>query len=146
MIKFPYLEFRAYAHATEDLSKVKEALLFIGKNKKEASGLKEQKLSGYFGNPIVLLVLRLKDKKDISAFWERVLSISSIKELLLQELEQRVDKENNFYIRFDKQAAFNKEIKFTRGDDAIRVRAKIIVYPSSHAKAVEELRNFLGKF
>jgi hypothetical protein len=146
MINFSYLEFRTYAHATEDLSKVKEALLFIGKNKKEASEVKEQKLSGYFRNPIVLLELRLKDKKDILAFWGRVLSISSIKELLLHELEQRVDKENNFYIRFDKQVAFNKEIKLTRGDDAIRIRTKIITYPSSYLKVLEELRNFLLKF
>lgn len=147
MIKFPYLEFRTYSHATEDLPKVKEALSFIiGRNKKGANEIGERKLLGYFGNPIILLELRLKDKKGILAFWKRILSIPPIKELLLQELEQRVDKENNFYIRFDKQAAFNKEIKIARGDDTIRVRAKIIVYPSSRTRAIEEIHNFLFKF
>jgi len=83
---FHWVELRTFCHATEERERVEHALRF-------ASGGGEIQASpteGQHGNPILILVTRLEDRKAIAAFWDRATS----KEHALawrKNLEDRVD-------------------------------------------------------
>ena len=57
-----------------------------------------------------------------------------------------MDENGNLFLRFDKQLAYDEELKLTYSGDAIHVRIKIASYPVSKENAVnvaKKLFNFL---
>jgi len=120
-----YIEIRFFAHATEDPEKVVTAARNIfPTNFANEIAFKKSKLEGHYGNPIITFEARVKDKKVIKAFLENLaLKLSSLeKESLLTNIEKCFEK-GSLYIRFDKQAAFDGEIKFC-AVDPIHIRLK----------------------
>ncbi|MEW6069219.1 MAG: RNA-binding domain-containing protein, partial [Candidatus Thermoplasmatota archaeon] len=67
----------------------------------------------------------------------------AIIETLKEGLELRVDDERNFYMRFDKQKAFEEEYQLAEGEDTIATRCKLKVFPAEKAHAVLKLKEFL---
>ncbi len=124
-MKFPiaYVDMRFSAHATEDPEKVKKAAynLFPTSHIQEIE-FKKNAAKGYYGNPIILLETRIKNRELIKAFVEKLFaSLSEFdKETILKESELFVDR-SNLYLRFDKQAALEGMFKL-RKDDPIHIR------------------------
>ena len=56
---------------------------------------------------------------------------------VLEELDERVDDNCSFFLRLDKQAAFNGLVRLGEG---ITLRAKVEAYPAKHEKAVANAR------
>ena len=57
-----------------------------------------------------------------------------------------MDEKGNLFLRFDKQSAFDENLKLTYSGDAIHVRIKIASYPVSKENAIKiakKLFNFL---
>lgn len=127
MSKIPvtFIEIRLFAHATEDLNKVAEAVKQIfPKDYTEEVEFKRTNLKGHYGNPITLFETKIKGGKIIRAFVDSLFSRISImdKENLLRDIGLHVEK-GSLYLRLDKQAALCGEIKLcTR--DPIRVRIR----------------------
>ena len=114
------------AHATEEEAKVLDAVRRIMPQALvENVVFKKTKADGHHGNPIVVFEAKIMDKNMVKAFVENMASnLGALdKETLLNEVEKHVEK-GNFYVRLDKQAAFQGEFKLAIADP-IRVRLRL---------------------
>lgn len=147
MATFHYLSLRAFAHETEDPARVRAALQHAAGDADLA--IEETVVEGSHKNAIRILEAQLKSAPaakrvfgalatDDPAGWER----------LLREVEHRVDENLNFYVRLDKQAAYQGRTLLAAGDDAITIRGKIRSFQSKRSGgaqqgALQDLRAFL---
>jgi RNA binding exosome subunit len=124
---------RTFAHATEDISRVKSALeLFLPEDCEIKTNMKK----GHFGNPITVLEAKL-EKRYCESFLDVLRSLPKDQLLRLKdELKRHFDDDCNFYIRFDKQSAYEGDIKLAETEDSIAAKMKIVSYPSSRENAV----------
>jgi RNA-binding protein len=142
-----HITLRVLAHATEDISRVREALDFFlsGAGVREENKLIEElRAEGHHGNPINIFSVQLKRKADCLNFARFVRDRFSEKDVakLREEMPERLDADQVFHLRFDKQAAYLQQVKLTNSSDAITAKVKIETYPKNREKAgaiVEEL-------
>jgi len=127
------LAFRTFVHATEDEGRVEQAV----RNASGAEELSHSKSEGYHGNPITILETRITNAKAVKRFFDS-LDRADI-ERLLETLERRVDEESFFFMRLDKQAAYEGRMVLADHDDIISVRGKIKSYPQSRENALKVL-------
>ena len=128
-----YITFRASVHATESDDRVKTALsLFLFDNK-----INESQTEGHFGNPITLLHGQIKGK-DCARFIDNLKSCLPEFELkkLSNERCERIDDECCLHIRFDKQAAFEGQVRLATTADTITAKIKLRAYPANYEKAL----------
>lgn len=91
-----YVDVRFFAHATEDLEKVVEAVQRVLPAKYlENVEFGRRNLRGHYGNPIVVFEARLKGKEMIQAFMENLAAnLNTLdKETLLRDIAKRTEKE-----------------------------------------------------
>ena len=122
---FPYLiEVSVIGHATENLKKIKKAVLnIIPEEERAIAPFSIEELEGHHGNPIFMIKTTLRDlKRNFLEFLFKALSYED-KIKLFNEINAHVDEECNLYIRLDKQAAFMGEAKIKQ-EDPIRLRMK----------------------
>ena len=142
-----HITLRVLAHATEDVSRVREALDFFlsGVGVREDSELIEElQAEGHHGNPITILSVQLKKKAECMDFAHFVREHFSEEDVawIREEMPERLDEDQVFHLRFDKQAAYLQQVKLTYSSDAITAKIKIETYPKNREKAgviVEEL-------
>lgn len=146
-----YINLRVIAHSTEDYSRVRAALdLFLrnatGKSENEVTDelVEVTDIEGHYGNSSVMLSSQITRKSDsvrLARFIREQMSPEDI-ELLCDEMPDRLDDEQVFHMRFDKQAAFLGDLALCSSSDAITVKVKIATYPKNRLRAgqiVEEL-------
>lgn len=141
MPDFHHVNFRTFAHATEDIGKVKRALALVAAD----APTTDTAVEGSHGNPIVIVEATLSRAAEIRAFWARVAEAGHLPQLLA-EVESRLDEGGVFFMRFSKQAAFEGRLELARDDDAIQVRAKPASFPASREGARTTLLRALEKF
>ena len=131
---------RTFAHVTEDVSRVKFALeLFLP----EDCEIKTTMNKGHFGNPIKVLEAKL-EKRYCKSFLDILGRLSKAQLLgLKDELKRHFDDDCNFYIRFDKQSAYEGDIKLAETEDSIAAKMKIVSYPSRRENAVMFMERLL---
>ena len=120
-----YVDIRFSGHATEDLPKVIDAVhRVLPADHIDDIAFRKKTLRGHYGNPITLFDTRIKKKKVVDALVDHLFSSlnEQDKEGLLREIDQHVE-EGSLYIRLDKQAAFQGEMKLGSADP-IRVRIR----------------------
>lgn len=146
-----YINLRVIAHSTEDLSRVRGALDFFLRN---ATGMSDNDVTdelvevtdieGHYGNPSVMLSSQISRKSDsvkLARFIRANMSPEDV-ENLRSEMPDRLDDDQLFHMRFDKQAAFMGKLALSSSSDAITVKVKIATYPKNRLQAgiiVEEL-------
>jgi RNA binding exosome subunit len=142
-MEFPFraANISTFAHATEDEKKVLKAL---GVLLPEGVDVSKTKLKGHYGNIIFTLTASTEQRKLVREFWVRITTKLSDGELnmLRAAVPESVDEKCNLHLRFDKQLAYEGELAFTKGGDAIHVRLKLAAYPAKHevaTKLVQEL-------
>ena len=143
-IKIKEIQIYCNCHATEDLEKVEQAILnIIPEDIRGKVETRITKTQGHAGNSIILIELKINHNKLInSALNYLVKKISDIdKEYLYQVKDNHLDKNNCFYIRFDKQAAFNDILNLDNGDNTIRLMIKFILYKREINKIFNSLEN-----
>lgn len=133
-----YIYFRCFAHATEDVDKVRKAMSFITGHDK----FEETEEKGYYGNRIVILQLQIKKKSEILRFWRRMKDMGIVDEIL-PILDELVDDHGMLYLRFDKQQAYLERAALTTGGDAIAMHAKIESYPMKKERAIENFKKYV---
>jgi RNA binding exosome subunit len=139
-VKGPFqgLHARTLSHATEDLEKVKLALLTaVG-----SDDITVSRTDGLHGNPIVVLESHVDDDETIHRFFDR-LSSDDLGEIL-RTLEARMDDKCNLFIKLDKQAAFNGTVKLGRNDDVVSVRLRVRAFPAKLSIASAIVIEFIG--
>lgn len=140
MTDFHYLRFRTFAHATEELDRVREALRFAAGGEPEVEVTEAQ---GHHRNPIRILTCEHDQAGPIDAFWERLADEPGIVRTLRNDLDDRLDDDCNLYLRLSKQSAARERLGMATTDDVIRVKAKVAAYPAKPEAARETLGEYL---
>ena len=105
-------------HATEDFQKIAEPLNDLFAIEKE--DIAKQELSGHFGNPILMLHVKVK-KKRADQFIKKLVSLIPRETMseLLTNIEEQIF-ESSMYMRFSKQNLV-KKILTLEEKDPIRI-------------------------
>lgn len=138
----------AFCHATEDAGKVKEAIRGLTPfdwEKRKDLAIESERLEGQFGNPIISLTLNL-DGKDCAAAFKHIIKglPEGEAELVARTVGERTDDNCFFYIRLDKQAAFDKSARLGK-IDVVQFSAKLAAYPAKKENAILSARKLLGE-
>jgi len=137
-VPFHYIDLRTFCYATEDEKRVEEAIrAFLP----EEFDLDRMENTGHHGDRIVVLSARVETADAMRHVLDRLAELDTI-DRVLDELDERVDDNCSFFMRLDKQAAFQDEIRL---GDGITLRAKVEAYPAKHEAAVENAREALAK-
>ena len=140
-IPIGYIDIRVFAHATEEVDKVLNAVRnILPPELIDIVAFKKTNLTGHHGNPIILFETRIKEKNAAQTVFEKLsLGLSTLdKELLNSEIKQHLDK-GNLYVRFDKQSAYLNELKLS-STDSIHFR----IHFKKHSQ--EEVTDICRKF
>ncbi len=131
-----------FAHATEDEDKVLDAVRrLLPPAHTEDISFTKTRAQGHHGNPIIMFEAKIKQKDVVKAVVENMASnLSHLdKETLMNQIGKHVEK-SSFYLRLDKQAAFEGEFRMTLGDP-IRVRLR---FKKSRLEDVVEICREIG--
>ncbi len=113
-----YIDVRVFAHATEDEEKVLASVRnTLPEELTQDASFQKNNLSGHHGNPILVFETTLTDKQAVPLVLDKIgKKVSSLdKETLERDLKLHLEK-RNLYLRFDKQAAYLGELRFTSND------------------------------
>ena len=113
-----YVDVRVFAHATEDAEKVLAAVRnILPVELGESVVFQKTCLTGHHGNPIVLFEAKLTDKQVLPGVLEKIGAGLPVldKETLDSDLKLHLEK-RNLYLRFDKQSAYQGEVRFSQND------------------------------
>ncbi len=141
MALFSHIYFRIFCYPTEEIHRVKDALLFVafGETIPDEINLHEIQTSSVSKTPIFIYELMLKEKHHINDFLEKI-----HKHISVSKLEKRIDNKCFLYLRLDKQKAYKKRICFSDAGDTIYCKAKIQVYPTKKTVAIKKIRNYFS--
>ncbi|MGP3668152.1 MAG: RNA-binding domain-containing protein [Candidatus Bathyarchaeota archaeon] len=139
------VEVRVISHATENIEKVLESLKNVLTSEVYSGvNFSEEKLEGHHGNPIVLVKTKVYSKsyarKIIYNVFSRLEDFD--RNLLLKRLEDNIDEDGNFYLRLDKQAAYNGVFKVS-SSDPIHLKIKLTVPRRQREKISEFFRKMI---
>ena len=132
-VPFHYIDLRTFCYATEDEKRVEDALRHFLPEEFELDRVTN---TGHHGDRIVVLSARVENADGMRVVLDRLAELDSI-DRVLEELDDRVDDNCSFFLRLDKQAAFNGLVRLGEG---ITLRAKVEAYPAKHEKAVANAR------
>lgn len=130
---------RTFCHATEDSSKIEQALEFL----LPGGTASKSKTTGHHGNPIVVYELRTDRKSEARGFWKRFVDSIAGNDILA-ELDSMIDEDCVLHTRLDKQKAYLGEIEMVKHEDVIAVSSKIESYPKKREIAIKNAREFFG--
>ena len=132
-VPFHYIDLRTFCYATEDEKRVEEALRQFLPEEFEIDRVEN---TGHHGDRIVILSARVETADGMRVVLDQLAALDTI-DRVLEELDERVDDNCSFFLRLDKQAAFNGLVRLGEG---ITLRAKVEAYPAKHEKAVANAR------
>ena len=119
-------------HATEDINNNLLALYsLIPEKALEESEYMEDQLEGGYGNSISFIQYSTRHKKNINLIMKNIskkIPLEEKKNLFLDFKNRFEQKKKNFYIRFDKEEAFQNRFVITNSSNAIKVTIKLNSY------------------
>ncbi|MFP4655916.1 MAG: RNA-binding protein [Methanohalobium sp.] len=146
-----YITLRATAHATEEKSRVKKSLdLFLlnslGNNTDTYQFVESLDVEGHYGNPITLYNSKLSRKYECNKLVMFIKENLSSSELatLCKEIPERLDEEQMFHLRFNKQEAYLGRVVLSSSSDAIIVKMKVATYPKNWGQARKNVEDLFG--
>ena len=114
---------------------------------KEKIAIQKQTAFGFSDRRISIFEVALVKNRHIKAFLENLLpKISATdKQMLLRQLESRIDDQASFFVRFDKESlAKRNDLIVTDSGSCYHVKIKIAAYPSNKANAMKIVRELMN--
>lgn len=136
-----YIVFRTQAHATEDVSRVREALEHV---LPAGTPIESEETVGYFDNPITILTAVIDKKKAAESYMDFLRTKMDPADLneLIKELPERVNDDCDFYVKLSKQDAYLGDVRLMYAEDAIAIRMRIAAYPAKYESALKTVREY----
>lgn len=100
-------------------------------------------LESHHGGTVLLIECVLERARDVRATLQRILDLPGARDLLRASLEARTDDDGVFYLRVQKQEAYNGRLSLTTGEDCVQLRLKLEHYPASRDAALVDLARLL---
>ncbi|NJE30632.1 RNA-binding protein [Thermococcus sp. 18S1] len=146
-IRAHHIRITTFIHATEDEDKVLEAIAtFIPEEIDDEDVIFDiDETTGFFGNPIKVVNVEIKRSKAVRMFIDYFKGLLSEgdRRYLLDHLDEKVDEEGTFYVRFNKQKAYLGEPEIDEGPDVVQVRIKVKAFPMKKEAVVKAVREWL---
>ncbi|THE66529.1 RNA-binding protein [Salinadaptatus halalkaliphilus] len=142
-IPLHYVDLRTFCYATEDQKRVEEALrTFLPDGEdEEPFDLERVESEGHYGDRILVLSARVETADDVRYVLSRLADLETFDDLI-DELDERVTDNTELFLRLDKQAAFEGEVRL---GDGITFRGKVEAYPAKKEQAVENAEEVLER-
>ncbi|WP_049927214.1 RNA-binding protein [Halopiger goleimassiliensis] len=141
-IPLHYVDLRTFCYATEDEKRVEQALrTFLPGDEEDPFEIERMENEGHYGDRILVLSARVENADDVRHVLSRLADLENF-ETLLAELDERVTENTELFLRLDKQAAFNGEVRLGEG---ITFRGKVEAYPAKKEQAVENAEEVLER-
>ena len=141
LTEIAWVEYEGSVHATEDFEKVSTAFRNLLPPTLNDVTLQQTELRGYHGNPVIFLNLRIENRDQIFKLMTHLSTIfnHAEKQKLAREVTQRIDPDNIFYLRVDKQKAYQGELIPAQGDNTILIKVKFRQYVKNSEKINKKL-------
>ena len=136
-VPFHYLDVRAFCYATEDCSRVEVAIRNLLPSDTE---LTRENSSGHHGDPITVYTARIETADEMRVILNHLLTFDTIEKVTVA-LAERVADDCSFFMRIDKQRAYDGEIVLGPG---IQIRGKVEAYPANRENALSNLESYLA--
>ncbi len=141
-IPLHYVDLRTFCYATEDEKRVEEALrTFLPEGDEEPFAIERAESEGHYGDRILVLSARVESADDVRHVLSRLADLDEF-DRLIDELDERVTENTELFLRLDKQAAFQGDVRI---GDGITFRAKVEAYPAKKEQAVENAEEVLER-
>ncbi|ELY57445.1 RNA-binding protein [Natronolimnohabitans innermongolicus] len=149
-IPLHYVDLRTFCYATEDEKRVEQALrtFLPGGETKDADEHEDEPFEierteseGHYGDRILVLSARVENADDVRHVLSRLADLESF-DTLIDELDDRVTENTELFLRLDKQAAFEGDVRLGEG---ITFRGKVEAYPAKKEQAVENAEEVLER-
>ncbi|MBI2141728.1 hypothetical protein HYU16_04890 [Candidatus Woesearchaeota archaeon] len=114
---------------------------------KEKARINRQTALGFGDRKIVVLEVSLAKDRQVKAFLDNLIQRlpETQKQLLVRQLDSRVDDDANFFVRFEKETlAKHRELLLTDGGNCYHVKIKVAAFPATRKKAIETVKDFLS--
>ncbi len=137
------LDLRASVHATEVRERVAKALMeLVPGDLRSSITLEVISHEGYYGNPIEVLTINIRDPQAAARTLNYILSRigEQGRNTLEKTLEDRVESSGDLYFRVNKQKAYLGFLEVDEGDDVVRVHVR---FSGGRRKAIAYYRGVL---
>ena len=135
-----YIDVQVFAHATEDPEKVLIAVRnILPEELSEHAVFQKTSLTGHHTNPITLFRTKLTDKQALPTALQKIgAGLAALDKVTLDRNMKLHLEKGNLYLRFDKQSAYQSEIRFSQNDP---IRFKIHFKNKTAEEIMEICRN-----
>ncbi|GAB4316968.1 MAG: RNA-binding protein [Methanobacteriaceae archaeon] len=136
------ISYRVFVYGTENEEKVREAIKTLFSNSLPNKDTNQ----GYYGNDVLILHEKIDKKKNIKDFIKKFQTLDfDVKNQIIKELNKKIDKKGNLFLRFDKQEAYLGNLVVVEHGDSIHLKIKIAAYPAKKDKAIKITKEMLGE-
>jgi RNA binding exosome subunit len=112
----------------------------------EKLALEESNATGFNERKIKIIELTLEKEKHTNKFMTFLLKKlpDEQKQLLMRQLDSRIDNDLYFYIRLDKQKLIEEDtFRVTDSGDCYHIKISVAAFPSTKEKAIIVMKEFL---
>ncbi|MGQ9679787.1 MAG: RNA-binding domain-containing protein [Candidatus Bathyarchaeia archaeon] len=141
-VKIRFAEVSAFSYATEDESKVIDAALNVIGRELVDSTPQIRKLTGYYNDPILSITFKITHTAE-RMFMKLIGRLSTFNaSKIMEEVGERTDPAGNFYLRLDKQKAY-QGVLVPNESDPIRIKIRFNI--SYSVDPVEAISTYISK-
>lgn len=136
-VSFHWVRIQTFCYATERQDLLEDTL-------KELLGdmeFEEEIVESEHGNTMMILESRITKQREFEELFSRL--GKDIVDQLLENLEDRIDEDDVFYLRLDKQKAVQGIYEIAHHGDVMSIFGKIQAHPAKKDVAVKVMREFL---
>ncbi len=146
-----FVEIRVFCKEDEDELKITQTLLtLVPINFEDEKIVVHRKVAmGFNERKIIILTIELKKDRHINLFIKKLFSklTAEQRELIIKQIDSRVDDELNFFLRLDKPALMkNEKFKITDTGNCFHIRINVAAYPSKREVAKKIMQEALLKY
>jgi len=136
-VTFHWIRVQTFCYATEKQDLIEDTL-------KELLGdieFEEEITESEHGNTMMILETRITKQKEFIELFTKL--GNDILSYIDENIEERVDDDDMFYLRLDKQKAVQGVYEVAHHGDVISIFGKIQAHPAKKEVAVKTLREFI---
>lgn len=136
------IRYRIFVYEDEDEKKLIEGL----KNILPTAKIEREIAEGMLEDEIVILSGKIDKKRETKEFLKTLLDMDKDSlEKLSNDLERKIDKNGNLFLRFSKTSACEEKWEICDTGDSIHLKIKIAAYPAKKEIAINLLNEALNE-
>ena len=135
------IKFRAFVYENESADEIAQAILNILPEAEIETEIAE----GLTENEILILTGVVSKKRYTKTFFKTLLENVDL-EKLNDDLELKIDEKGNWFLRFDKNDAFDEKLTIVDAGDSIHLKIKIAAFPAKKEIAINKIREAISQF